>query len=63
MDSPWIKESYLPSPYKVCSLGENVCVTSSDYINNGDVYVYDNDGMLVFKISAGLNPVKVVSLD
>lgn len=63
VDSPWIKESYLPSPYKVCSLGENVCVTSSDYINNGDVYVYDNDGMLVFKISAGLNPVKVVSLD
>ena len=63
VDSPWIKESYLPSPYKICSLGEKVCVTSSDYINNGDVYVYDNDGMLVFKISAGLNPVKVVSLD
>ena len=61
-DSPWIKESYLPAPYKVCSAGEYVCVTSSDYINDGDVYMYDTDGMLVSKISAGLNPVKVVSL-
>ena len=61
-DSPWIKESYLPTPYKVCSAGEYVCVTSSDYINDGDVYMYDTDGILVSKISAGLNPIKVVSL-
>ncbi|MBR5813973.1 MAG: hypothetical protein IKY37_05930 [Bacteroidaceae bacterium] len=60
--SPWINESYLPVPYKVCAAGEFVCVTSSDYLNDGDVYLYDTDGMLVSKISAGLNPVKVVSL-
>ncbi len=62
VDSPWIKEVELPVPYKVCSAGEYVCVTSSDYINDGDVYVYDTDGMLAGKLSAGLNPVKVVKV-
>lgn len=63
VDVPWIKESFLPVPYKVCAAGKNICVTSSDYINDGDVYIYDRDGMLVRKVPAGLNPVKVVSLD
>ena len=60
VDSPWIKESFLPTPYKVCTAGEYVCVTSSDYINDGDVYLYDTDGMLVYTIPSGLNPVKTV---
>ena len=59
-DSPWIKESELPVPYKVCAVGEYICVTSSDYMNDGDVWFYDTDGMLVAKIAAGLNPVKAV---
>lgn len=63
VDSPWIKEGYLPAPYKVCAAGGYVCVTASDYMNDGDVYMYDKDGMLVSKFAAGLNPVKVVSLD
>ena len=62
VDSPWIKEAELPVPYKVSSAGKYVCVTSSDYVNDGDVYVYDTDGMLVRKIAAGLNPVKVVKV-
>lgn len=62
VDSPWIKESEWPVPYKVCSAGEYVCVTSSDYVNDGDVYVYDTDGLLVKKITAGLNPVKMVNV-
>ena len=61
-DVPWIKEAYLPVPYKVCVAADYICVTSSDYINDGDVYLYDADGMLVVKIPTGLNPVKVVSL-
>ena len=61
--SPWIKEAELPAPYKVCAAGEFLCVTSSDYVNDGDVYVYDADGMLVNKIAAGLNPVKVVKVE
>lgn len=60
VDSPWIKEAEQPVPYKVSSAGKYVCVTSSDYVNDGDVYVYDTDGMQVRKIAAGLNPVKVV---
>ena len=40
-----------------------VCVTSSDYVNDGDVYIYDTDGMLVTKIAVGLNPVKVVKVN
>ena len=60
VDSPWIKESELPAPYKVCSAGNYICVTSSDYMNDGDVYFYDADGMLVKKVASGLNPVKVV---
>ena len=60
VDSPWIKESFLPTPYKVCTAGEYLCVTSSDYINDGDVYLYDTDGMLVYTIPSGLTPVKAV---
>jgi hypothetical protein len=63
VDSPWIKETFLPSPYKVCAAGEYVCVTSSDYINDGDVYLYDTDGMLVHSIPSGLNPVKAVLME
>ena len=60
VDSPWIKETTLPTPYKVCAAGEYVCVTSSDYMNDGDTYLYDTDGMLVHTIPSGLNPVKAV---
>ena len=62
VETPWIKEEELPTPYKVCSAGEYVCVTSSDYVTDGDVYIYDTDGMLAGKLSAGLNPVKVVKV-
>ena len=60
VDSPWIKEEVLPVPYKVCAAGGYVCVTASDYITDGEVYVYDGDGMLVKMVNAGLNPIKVV---
>ena len=63
VDSPWIKEDFLPSPYKVCVAGEYICVTSSDYINDGDVYLYDTDGMLVCSFPSGLNPVKAVVVE
>ena len=63
VESPWIKEAELPVPYKVSSAGDYVCVTSSDYINDGDVYFYDTDGMLVKKVPAGLNPIKVVRIE
>lgn len=63
VDIPWIKEGWKPVPYKVCAVGEYVCVTASDYMNDGDVYLYDKDGMLVSKFPAGLNPVKAVAVE
>lgn len=60
VDSPWIKEAVLPVPYKVCAADDYICVTSSDYMNDGDTYLYDTDGMLVYTIPSGLNPVKAV---
>ena len=60
VDSPWIKETFLPVPYKVCAADDYICVTSSDYMNDGDTYLYDTDGMLVHTIPSGLNPVKAV---
>ena len=63
VDSPWIKENFLPAPYKVCTAGGYLCVTSSDYINDGDVYLYDTDGMLVYSFPSGLNPVKAIVVE
>lgn len=61
VDSPWVKEDEKPAgPYKVCSVGEYLCVTASDYTNDGDAYIYDTDGMLVKKVATGLNPIKMV---
>lgn len=61
VDSPWIKDDFLPAPYKVCSAGDYLCVTSSDYINDGDAYLYNVDGTFVKMIPSGLNPVKMVT--
>ena len=63
VDTPWIKEEELPMPYKVCAVGKLVCVTVSDYMNDGDVCLYDADGMLVSRFAAGLNPVKAVMIE
>lgn len=63
VDNAWIKDVEFPAaPYKICSVGEFVCLTSSNYITDGDVYFYDADGMFVKKIPAGLNPIKVVKV-
>ena len=61
VDSPWIKDDFLPAPYKVCAVDDYLCVTSSDYINDGDVYLYNVDGTFVKKIPTGMNPVKVAA--
>lgn len=59
----WIADaSAVVKPYKVSYEPVTKCLylTSSDYTNNGDVYVYKTDGTLVKKFGAGLNPLKVV---
>ena len=38
-------------------------INKLDYINDGDAWFYDADGMLVAKIATGLNPVKAVVVE
>jgi hypothetical protein len=49
------------SPYKIFvdTDTENIFLTESDYINNGNVYAYSSAGSLIKKWETGLNPVKV----
>lgn len=61
-ETAWIKDGDLAFPYKISSIGDYVCVTSSDHINDGDLYFYDTDGVFVKKIATGLEPIKVVSV-
>lgn len=39
---------------------EHLFITTSDYNNNGDVYVFDKDNKFVNKFEVGLNPMKAV---
>lgn len=58
----WITDgTNVPSPYKVFTDGEHLCVSSSDYVNNGDVYMFTASGSLYKKIAAGIGPRKAVA--
>ncbi|MDR3309359.1 MAG: hypothetical protein LBS80_05340 [Tannerella sp.] len=41
---------------------EHVYITSSDYMNNGDIYVFDKSGKLLWTFETGLNPMKAVRI-
>lgn len=63
VETSWIKDEVVPAkPYKLSAVGDAVAVTSGDYTGDGDVYLYDTDGMLCAKFAAGLYPVKVVEV-
>ena len=40
--------------------GESLFITTSDYTNDGDVFVFDKANNYVGRFEAGLNPIKVV---
>ena len=46
--------------YKMGVVKDFVYFSTSDYVNDGDVYFYSKDGKLVDKFEAGLNPMRVV---
>lgn len=57
----WITDgTNVPSPYKVFTAGTYLCVSSSDYVNNGDVYMFTASGTFHKKIPAGIGPRKAV---
>ncbi|MDD4590336.1 MAG: hypothetical protein WCS17_14210 [Prevotella sp.] len=49
----------ITKPYKIGadSSGKYIYITTSDYKNNGDVYVFDQSGKKVYQFSVGLNPI------
>ena len=60
----FIGSTTIDSPYLISSDEESgeVYITSSDYINNGDVYIFDKSNQLVAKFETGLNPMKAVKI-
>ena len=51
-------------PYKISTDEESgeIYITSSDWINDGDVYIFDKANQFVGKFEAGLTPMKVVKI-
>lgn len=57
VQSPWITDgSSVPSPYKLFAAGDYICFTSSDYVNDGEVYLYTPDGKLLTNFTTGIGP-------
>jgi hypothetical protein len=51
-------------PYKISSDEDSgeIYITSSDWINDGDVYIFDKSNQFVGKFEAGLTPMKVIKI-
>jgi hypothetical protein len=51
-------------PYKVNSdeASGEVYITASDWINDGDVYIFNKSNQFVTKFETGLNPMKVIRI-
>jgi hypothetical protein len=60
----FIGSTKIDNPYKISSDEESgeIYITSSDYINHGDVYIFDKSNQFVKKFEVGFNPVKVVKI-
>lgn len=57
VSSPWITDgTAMSSPYKMMQAGDYVCISTSDYVNDGEVYVFDKDGRLYDSFTAGVGP-------
>lgn len=52
-------------PYSISYIKEYdyVCIGVSDYTNNGDIYIYNTEGVFVNKFETGLNPEKAIYVD
>ena len=64
VQSPWITDgTVVSSPYKLMSAGDYICLTSSDYVNDGDAYLFTPDGRLYDSFSTGIGPRRAVAVD
>ena len=58
----FIGSTNISGPYQINydTSYESIFITSSDYISDGDVYIFDKTHKLVNSFEAGLNPMKAV---
>ena len=62
MSDNFIGSTPISDPYQINydSTYEHLFITTSDYMNDGDVYIFDKSNRYVAKFEAGLNPMKAV---
>lgn len=64
VQAPWVTDgTVVSSPYKLMSAGDYICLSASDYVNDGDVYLFTPDGRLYDSFSAGIGPRRAVTVD
>ena len=51
----WLADE-VSSPYKLFAAGDYICITTSDYVNDGDVNLFTTDGRLLTNFTAGVGP-------
>lgn len=58
----FIGNTPVTNPYQINydAACEHLFITASDYMNNGDVYIFDKNNRFVRKFETGLNPMKAV---
>lgn len=64
VEGRFVTDTEVKKPYSIATsiYSGNVYIGSSDYLNNGDMYVFGSDGKLKNKFETGLNPIKVCFL-
>ena len=64
VESKFVPNTEVKKPYSLKANPESgdVYIGSSDYVSNGDMYVFGADGKLKHKFETGLNPIKVCFL-
>lgn len=61
---PWITdETKISSPFKMFSVNDYICISTSDYVNDGDVNIFTEDGRFLTNFTTGVGPRKGVSVD
>jgi hypothetical protein len=60
----FIGKTNISNPYQMSSDPESgeFYITASDYVNTGDIYVFDKNGKFSYSFEAGLNPIKVIKI-
>jgi YVTN family beta-propeller protein len=57
-------DTRIDNPFQISSdaVTGDVYITASDYLNDGDVYIFDSSHRFAGKFEAGLNPMKVIKI-